>query len=138
MNARQPIAKTDHLPGSARRPLKSARPLLLALEARLMFDGAAAVTEPAHAPEPVAAPAPGADTHVDRPSTLAATNTTAEAPASSAPRAIAFIDTKVFNWQTLAAQLPPEVDIITLDPARDELSQIANALEGMPFPTTFE
>ena len=128
MNARQPIAKIDDLPGRTRRTLKSARPSLLALEARLMFDGAAAVTEPAHAAEPVAAPAP--DTHVDRPSDLAATNTTSEVPTSSAPRAIAFVDTKVFNWQSLVAQLPPEVEVITLDPARDELSQIVSALSG--------
>jgi uncharacterized membrane protein YfcA len=128
MNARQPIAKIDDLPGRTRRTLKSARPSLLALEARLMFDGAAAVTEPAHAAEPVAAPTP--DTHVDRPSDLAATNTTSEVPTSSAPRAIAFVDTKVFNWQSLVAQLPPEVEVITLDPARDELSQIVSALSG--------
>ncbi|MFZ2852851.1 MAG: DUF4347 domain-containing protein, partial [Rhodocyclaceae bacterium] len=129
MNARHPLPGTALAATPApvaRRALKSAKPSLLALEARLMFDGAAAATEPAHAPEPAAA----ADAPADSSSDLAASNTAVEAPAGNPPRAIAFVDTRVTDWQSLVAQLPPEVEVITLDPARDELSQIASALDG--------
>ncbi|MBF0158153.1 MAG: DUF4347 domain-containing protein [Magnetococcales bacterium] len=44
--------------------------------------------------------------------------------------AVAVIDTALTDYQSLVASLPPELEIILLDPHQDGLSQLASALTG--------
>ncbi|AFK57506.1 DUF4347 domain-containing protein [Tistrella mobilis] len=48
------------------------------------------------------------------------------APAAGDRREVAFIDTRVTDWQTLAAGLADDVEIVVLDAGRDGLEQIAD------------
>ena len=43
---------------------------------------------------------------------------------------IAFVDTRLADWQLLVAGLDPGVEVFLLDPLRDGMLQIAEALEG--------
>src|SRR5262249_6147924 len=111
-------------------------PAPMALEARMMFDGAAAATAAAEAhaqPAPDAAPAP-AEAHDAAPAPAAAETQTAAREGAQAAAAttheVAFVDTTVPDWQTLAAAIRPGVEVVLLDPAKDGLAQIADALRG--------
>src|SRR3990172_470031 len=46
------------------------------------------------------------------------------------PLQIAFVDTRLSDWQMLVAGLDPSVEVILLDAERDGVLQIAEALEG--------
>ena len=43
---------------------------------------------------------------------------------------IAFVDTRLADWQLLVAGLDPGVEVVLLDPERDGIEQIAEALDG--------
>ena len=119
-----------------RRGLARSKPAPIALEARLMFDGAAlaTATETQPQPAPDAAPAP-ADVHEAAPAPAAAEPSSAaregaQAAEAAPAREVAFIDTTAPDWQTLAAAVRPGVELVLLDPAKDGLAQIADALRG--------
>jgi len=114
-----------------RRGIQRPRPTLLALEARLMFDGAAVATgaevmaDPAHhgTPEAVAAEA----TRV--------AEAPAAAPVEQAPPApprveVVFIESNVTDPQSLLDGLRPGAEVHVLDAAQDGLAQMAQILEG--------
>ncbi|MGE5471646.1 MAG: DUF4347 domain-containing protein, partial [Bacteroidota bacterium] len=110
--------------------LKRSKPAPLALEARLMFDGAAVATAVADA-----APAP--DTHVAEHAAEApaaaqtdASREGAQVAEHAVVKEIVFIDAGVSNWQILAAGVNPDAEVVMLDPTRDGLTQIAEALQG--------
>ncbi|WP_029032236.1 DUF4347 domain-containing protein, partial [Salinarimonas rosea] len=92
----------------------SRAPLTLALEPRIMFDAAGAATyvdaadpeAPVPPPEPV--PPEGA----------------------SAPVQIVFVDASVEDRETLLQDFGPDAEVVVLDPGRDGVRQIAEALEG--------
>jgi hypothetical protein len=122
------------------------RTRLLALEPRVLFDGAladttAAVVKPVHLADPLSgqAHAPSATdrstvltdsqdvglTDVQRPVAV-------EAPAAPAARIeIIFLDSRVADWQQLLDQVNrPGARIVLLDPERDAIDQIAAFLDG--------
>ncbi|TAN58007.1 MAG: DUF4347 domain-containing protein [Rhodospirillales bacterium] len=86
----------------------ASRPLILALEPRFMFDGAAADTAASDL------------SHND-------TQQTAE---PQAKHEIVFIDSSVTDWQSLAEGLRDGVEVHVLDADRDGLQQIAEVLAG--------
>ena len=120
---------------SLRSGLKSRKPSPLALEARLMFDGAAIAT---HAPD-AAAPAPEAAV-LERalPAERGVASVASEAAREGAqvigrdgaPKEIVFVDAGVTDWQKLVANVKPGLEVVVLDPTRDGLTQIAETLAG--------
>ena len=142
-----PAAPATNRPAGARlRPRSS----LLALETRIVFDGAAhaALAEPHDGSAGLApkaagvaidaarvdvARAPAAAHTPDRGPAPAlvpdrvATDTTVKAPA---PTTIVFIDASVQNPQSLLADLKPGVEVVMLDKNSDGVQQIADALKG--------
>lgn len=171
MNARDKTIGTIGSPGSenidgespARRPkrqLSRRAPSPLALEARLMFDGAAvdaALSVPVDHPV-VDAPTP-ADAVADHATPAA---TTAETPAERTPaersgldlitgdsaahgarqlvagnpaadggrREVAFIDSSINGWTQIAESIGAGIEVVLIDSQNDGLTQIADYLQG--------
>ena len=117
------------------------RPHLLALEARMMFDGAGVVAA-GEVLDPL-------DQVGDRVDPLAEAQATAEAASATQDRLaasladvrtepastgntqeIAFVDAGLSNVQALIAELDRSVEIVLLDPGRDGLAQMAETLAG--------
>ena len=97
------------------------------LEPRLMFDAAAALTLE-HAIE--AAAEPPAPAPVDDGAALMAALAAAPDAAAASPAQVAFVSSTLQDAQGLAASLGPQVEVMMLDPARDGLTQIRDALAG--------
>ncbi|MDT4792985.1 VCBS repeat protein [compost metagenome] len=97
----------------------------LALEPRILFDGAAAAAadqqhnDPGHAPAPADRPAPVAE-----PSNPAS----APAPAPSAARHLLVLDSRVENRERLTADLPADVRAVVVNTTEDGLAAISAAL----------
>lgn len=143
----------------APRGLQRRKPAPLALEARIMFDGAAVATA-AEAVKPVAAEAPvahvaelgsvvaasQADTRSTAPADTAKTTDTSKSAtetakpvaaeratdglASSATKVL-FVDSRVPDYQAIVAAAAADVKVVILDADHDGVQQIADALEGM-------
>ncbi|KAB2963775.1 DUF4347 domain-containing protein, partial [Zoogloea sp.] len=114
-------------PFRSRRSLKRAPLRPMALEPRLMFDGAAVDTAVQAAADAAAAAASARST--------GDTGTTDSHPgntASSVPPAteIVFITTSTPEWQKLASNVRAGVEVVLLDPEHDGLAQIDAALAG--------
>ncbi|MCR6633049.1 MAG: VCBS domain-containing protein [Magnetospirillum sp.] len=113
-------------------------PMLLALEPRMMFDGAAA-GDAAHAAAQAAAQAPAADAAHDAPDAAAKVQIPdATAPAevrAAAPeqnngkKEVAFVDTSVADYQSLVAGIGAGVEIQLIDGGQSGLAQIAKWAE---------
>ena len=134
MNRMIPSAQLQRSAKSQRKALRGSQPAPLALEARLMFDGAALATE---RPVVQTADASGADAAVqplDKGIAAVETKVEREGAAASADstaaREIIFVDPSVSDWQQLLTGKPQDAVVIMLDPARDGLSQMAEALKG--------
>ena len=134
MNRMIPSAQLQRSAKSQRKALRGSQPAPLALEARLMFDGAALATE---RPVVQTADASGADAAVqplDKGIAAVETKVDREGAAASADsaaiREIIFVDPSVSDWQQLISGKPQDALVIMLDPARDGLSQMADALKG--------
>ena len=56
-----------------------------------------------------------------------------DAPASdrAAPTTVLFVDPRVTNWQSLVDGVKPGVEVVLLDPARDGIAQVTQALRGL-------
>ncbi|RQP23189.1 DUF4347 domain-containing protein [Piscinibacter terrae] len=114
------------------------RPLIMALEPRLMFDGAALATvvDAVHLSAPKAA-----DVHADTPaawhppaaSTEAVASVSMAVPASGShpPTEVLVVDGRVPDLQQVVAAAHPGARVIVLDPQRDGVRQLADALAGM-------
>lgn len=151
--------RTSSPVSSHARGLQRRKPAPLALEARIMFDGAAVATaaeavKPAAAEAPVAhvaelgsvvaasqaesrstAPADtskAADTSKNAPETAkpAATERATDGLASSATKVL-FVDSRVPDYQAIVAAAAADVKVVILDADHDGVQQIADALEGM-------
>lgn len=115
-----------------KRPVLRPRNRALALESRILFDGAAAVvaadqlaptpehhdTASAEAKSPVAVMAP------------ATIDAAQAANDTSAPHTLVVIDKAVANWQQLAEARPAGSELLLLDTNRDGTQQIAEYLAG--------
>ncbi|WP_426074981.1 Ig-like domain-containing protein [Janthinobacterium sp. DSP2-3-3] len=124
--------------GPRLRPTRS----MLALETRIVFDGAAAATladphdaaagglhQPAIAGKAIDAGRVSAE--AARSAALAPERAPAETAARAAgPGTIVFVDASVSNPQALLAGLKPGVEVVMLDKNRDGVQQIADALKG--------
>lgn len=111
-----------------RLPARSA--LAMALEPRMLFDGAVAATlaETAEAQ-------PTADASNDQASpqdTHANTDNLAATPTGTADnrQEVVFIDNQVKNYQQLISGLKPGSEVVVLDGSKDGLQQIADYLNG--------
>uniref|UniRef100_UPI0026003B86 DUF4347 domain-containing protein n=1 Tax=Sphaerotilus sp. TaxID=2093942 RepID=UPI0026003B86 len=131
---------TKHQPPAPKRPnkLASARSHLVALEARMMFDGAAVVAaaevlDPLHRDHPTDT---GADTHAQpidavQPVSLEEAASALVGATSAAPsHEIAFVDASLPNVQALIAGLDRSVDIVLIEGNQNGVAQIAQALAG--------
>lgn len=140
----------------APRGVQRRKPAPLALEARIMFDGAAVATA-AEAVKPAAAEAPvahvaelgsvvaasQADTRSTAPAdTAKAADTSKNAPETAKPVAasdgltssatkVLFVDSRVPDYQAIVAAADADVKVVILDADHDGVQQIADALEGM-------
>ena len=113
---------------------------LLALEPRIMFDGAALVTgaevvQDTTAQDQTVIPGIDGETSTDsKPNDSSASDALWTSGLSlSAPsdrQEIVFIDTRVEGYQTLMEGIDPNADVIILDSTRDGVEQIAEALNG--------
>ena len=100
------------------------------LEPRVMFDAAALLTaEQVLSAETAAPPPPSLATDEALLAALDAASTEVATPAPS-PTQIAFVSSTLQDAQGLAASLGPQVEVVMLDPARDSLTQIRDALDG--------
>ncbi|MFZ6680906.1 DUF4347 domain-containing protein, partial [Undibacterium sp. Tian12W] len=55
----------------------------------------------------------------------------AAAPVASAtPHEVVFVDTTLQNWQSLIGSLKPGTEVVTLDPLKNGVQQMADALQG--------
>ena len=138
-------------PGKRRRSLG-----IMALEPRIMYDGAAAATAVAHhhhhdgvptdpqtggaanGATAVSAPHPsGGDGHW-HPLTPSAGASTEPMPQVATwvrhPTEIVFIDSQIPDYQALVAGTKPGVEVVVLDPNSDGIQQIANFLSRHPDP----
>jgi VCBS repeat-containing protein len=100
---------------------------LLAIEQRMLFDGALAVAVEATRPDR----ASDTDRSVDRAYQL----DFADATSSAKPLAkdLVVVDTTIADWQTIAAAVSPNSQLLLLNAEQDGLSQIANAMVGGNF-----
>ncbi|BAN47411.1 Ig-like domain-containing protein [Metapseudomonas resinovorans] len=115
----------------AGQPARSA--LALALEARMMFDGAVAATavEAADA-------TPAADSSADQAGQAdatghdSATDNLAATPSGTADnrQEVVFVDANVKDYQQLISGLKPGTEVVVLDANKDGLQQIADYLDG--------
>jgi len=92
----------------------------LALEQRILFDGAAAAAVDQQHHDTQAAEA--------KDSTPPATAVEARAPAPSAPRNLVVIDARLENRDQLAANLPVGSNSLVIDAGQDAIAAISNAL----------
>ena len=114
---------------------------MFALEPRIVFDAAAAATAD-HAADQVAKQqaadaidGPGAASeasaaHEPMSDTDGIVFAPADAPIESPRIEIAFVDATVTNVQSLLAGIPSGVEVVLIDPAKDGIDQIAQALAG--------
>ena len=111
-------------------PVMPAAPVMRRrLEPRVMFDAAALLTaEQVLSAETAAPPPPSLATDEALLAALDAASTEVATPAPATQ--IAFVSSTLQDAQGLAASLGPQVEVVMLDPARDSLTQIRDALAG--------
>ena len=106
----------------------SPRSFALALEQRILFDGAAAIDVVDHAQEQEAALA--ADRQAEHRLTEGVLPA-GEAPPPVAPASseiLLVVDARVADYASLVAQLPPNVALLVIDPAQSGIAAVDNAL----------
>ena len=131
--------KNDEHKGSMTLEKSKGLGLLLALEPRIMFDGAAFLTGAEVVHDQVTQDLVPVDQEIHaEPKTFADPFTTSldllsALSAVSAPsdrKEIVFIDTRVKDYQTLMEGIEPQAEVILLDSTRDGIEQIAESLHG--------
>ncbi|ARU88113.1 VCBS domain-containing protein [Pseudomonas sp. M30-35] len=102
----------------------------LALEPRILFDGAAAVATEQHTTDTSAHDGQNSQDNSHVPATAVETARSAP-PATSAARALLVIDSRLENSEQLTQQLPSGVKAIIVDTQQDGIAAIEKALETM-------
>ncbi len=120
---------------SSQRPARTGSPLILALEQRIMFDGAAVVT----AVDAAHDAAPARDTHADAASASNSADHAPVAPAAILPsqaepagRNVLFVDARIRDADKLLADLKPNTEVVYLRADQDGLTQMNTYLAGHP------
>ncbi|ANG62755.1 hypothetical protein A8C75_09855 [Marinobacterium aestuarii] len=106
------------------RSAAAVAPLAMALEPRMLFDGAIAATvidTQDSSPEPASA---------DDTSSAPGIDATAVAGSADNRQEIVFVDTQVQDYQQLLAGLPADVEVVMFDGSSDGLQVIADTLAG--------
>ncbi|TJZ79167.1 DUF4347 domain-containing protein [Chitiniphilus eburneus] len=125
---------TQSTTGQQRRPTKGSS-LILALEPRIMFDGAAVATaiDRPHAEAPIR------DSRADPTSASDGADHSAVAPAAVLPpqaepatRNVLFVDARVKDADKLLADLKPDTEVVYLRADQDGLTQMDTYLAGHP------
>ncbi|MDH4556997.1 DUF4347 domain-containing protein, partial [Pseudomonas sp. BN417] len=113
---------------SSNPPARSA--LAVALEPRMMFDGAVAATAVEVADAQPAADA--ADNQASTHDASSSSDTLAATPAGTADnrQEVVFVDSQVKDYQQLVNGLKPGTEVVVLDANKDGLQQIADYLGG--------
>jgi|GEM_PF-5898007 len=113
---------------------KRSAPRPLALEPRIMYDGAAVDTAAAAAAAAKqtadAATSTANDAHVAASIDLAKFVPVALEPAATAPRELVFVDARVPDYQQLVSGARSDVQVIVIQADEDGLQVIDNALVG--------
>jgi VCBS repeat-containing protein len=105
---------------------------LLAIEQRMLFDGALALSVDATTADTSYADKTSiVDKSFDR--VVILSGAAAKALSNSAPRDLVVIDTSIADWQTVADAANPNSQLLLLNAEQDGLSQIANAMVGGNF-----
>ncbi|WP_255988624.1 Ig-like domain-containing protein [Chitinolyticbacter albus] len=109
----------------------AARPMMRALEQRIMFDAAALATavDTAHHAEPAAPVTDGAADAPDLHALLSPPAAPAEAPHSQRQE-IVFVDASVRDAQSLIDGIAPGVEVVLIQPGQNGLQLIADTLAG--------
>ena len=115
------------------RERRGSRTRLLALEPRVLFDGALAEAAIATTLlQGTADPAPASDPLLDALAQASAAAPTTTSPAETQPNEIVFVDTTVADHQQLLAAIAnPDARVVLLDPSRDAIEQMASFMDGM-------
>ena len=145
LQIKRPMTQFARTPGktSTQKPSNKTAPAqrshLVALEARMMFDGAAVITaadvldptdqgDTSAQDRAIAPPATATDLLQ---ASLAAAASAMVAPTAGTPlQEIAFVDASLPDVQQLIAGLDRSVEIVLIDANRDGMAQIAQALAG--------
>lgn len=127
----QPTKTAPHGQGRSRSTLALATEML-ALEPRMLFDGAAAASVDVLHGE--AATHGGADATSDAALADLAGGPSGgdsflDAVASAPARELVVVDSSIEGWQTLVEGLPGNAELLVLDPARDGIAQIREAMD---------
>jgi VCBS repeat-containing protein len=119
-------AKPAQSPSSASRVGAAVRSTLMALEPRMLFDGAAGATVDAvvrHS-EPAVDHSAWSDALPDAAGAFSA-------PTTGPVTTLLVVDQQVQNWQSLVADVAPGTQVLVLDSNQDGVQQIARAVSGM-------
>ncbi|MFZ6045561.1 DUF4347 domain-containing protein [Pseudomonas sp. CR3202] len=102
----------------------------MALEPRMMFDGAVAATTAEVTDTPPAADA--TDVQPSATDTQAASDSLAATPAGTSDnrQEVVFVDSQVKDYQQLVGGLKPGTEVVVLDASKDGLQQMADYLDG--------
>ena len=111
----------DAAPAARRPVLARRRPMMLALEQRFMFDGAAAAPVAEAAAAAAAAEAHAAIQDAPAPVEVRA----AEPAKDGGKKEVVFVDTSVADYKTLEAGIRDGVAIVEIDGSKEGLAQIA-------------
>ncbi len=127
MRADQPQHRNRHASGTGRRNRSLG---IMALEPRLMFDGAAVATAAAavadHHADPAAHAAPDAAAKATIPQVAAPTEVRAADPAQDGgKKEVAFVDTSIDNYKALEAGIKAGVEIVEISGGQSGLAQMA-------------
>src|SRR5512146_2406499 len=106
--------------GKSKQAGRRPRRQMLALEPRLLFDGAAAATadqqhEQAQAAALAAAATDAAATRATEQPLTAPAETATPAPAEAPRHELMIVDTRIPEWQSLVAMARPDVQVLLLD-----------------------
>jgi uncharacterized delta-60 repeat protein/uncharacterized repeat protein (TIGR02059 family) len=139
-----------HSAGGAGGARRQPRIRMLALEQRIMFDGAALATvaessplldDASHSSAPlldaktlaIAPTIPPTSAPTSTPATnfeVAKPDLTLSIATGHTTHQMVFVDTTLPNWQDLLGGLPQDAEVILLDPAKNGLTQITDTLAG--------
>jgi len=112
------------------QPVGRPRRHMLALEPRLLFDGAAAATADQQQDDQQARADAAAQSASDTPEApLLPADGAASAPA---PRELLVVDTRIPDWPALVERARPNVQVLLLDASADPLAQITAAIGDRP------
>ena len=104
---------------------------LLAVEQRMLFDGALALAAEAVTDRPKDSSRDVLNSQRDVNRDIA--NRAGQLGSTAAPRTLIVIDTTVANWQQIADAASPQVNLLLLDANQDGLAQIASAMLGQKY-----